>query len=138
MNNMQIRENPESWVISGDDLIVTQCRIDYSFGLELWKLKEHYLSLRIEGIFRFDSGEKIYNIFVEKDPESVGPVLRIINQEIKSITINKDGDLELVFTNGMNISVSPSPDFEAWTLSGAGGLLFVCSPGGNIVRWKPK
>jgi hypothetical protein len=138
MNKILIKENSESWVITIDDLIVTQCRIDHAFGIEFWESEESYLSLRIEGIFNLMFGNEKFDLYAGKEPIMICPALGVLHKNIESITIQKTGILELIFTNEMRITVFPSPDYEAWTISGSNGLLFVCQPGGKIAVWNPK
>lgn len=52
----------------------------------------------------------------------------------KSIA-EETGTLRLSFANGASVIVEPDEAYEAWTMSGPGGMLVVCMPRGELAIW---
>lgn len=138
MKKIQINENPYSWKISANELVVTQCRIDFAFEMIIWDSCDSYLSLRIACAFKFTEESDEYIIDPEADPKGMCPALSVFDQKIDSIEIFKTGLLVISFINKIKISIVPDPRYESWILSGDNGLIFNCLPGGEVASWIPK
>ncbi|MGI5170042.1 DUF6188 family protein [Spirillospora sp. CA-253888] len=73
------------------------------------------------------------------DPEKPGTaaatLVSLFGQEISRFAMAEAGDLSITFTNGMGLATAADADYEAWTLTGPGGLLVVCRPGGGTAVW---
>jgi hypothetical protein len=64
---------------------------------------------------------------------AVGRAVRpdLIGAEVQSVDFSREGELAVTFRNGERLLVGPVPDVEAWQITGPGGLLVVCMPGGG-------
>jgi Family of unknown function (DUF6188) len=72
------------------------------------------------------------------DALSLAPALRIMRQVLQEGTAFHDGRLELTFHGASRISVPVGNEFEAWGLTGPGGidgLKIVSLPGGELAIW---
>jgi Family of unknown function (DUF6188) len=58
-------------------------------------------------------------------------VLLLFQATVESALVGREGDLTLSFRDGARLRVQPSPDYEAWQISGPDRLLVVCMPGGG-------
>ena len=138
MSTLEIEETPQSWIITVEDMIVSQCRIDYAFSLILLrKSDELSLEIRIEGNFIYFVGKKKYHLSPGKEPSKIYPALGILHKNMESLVAGKDGNLKLTLENDLHIFVPPDPNYEAWAISSRKGLLFVGLPKG-IAVWKPE
>jgi hypothetical protein len=51
--------------------------------------------------------------------------------------LTDEGHLNIAFDNGLEISVAPHEQWEAWQITSADHLLIVCTPGGQLTIWYP-
>ena len=51
--------------------------------------------------------------------------------------LTDQGHLNIAFGNGLEISVAPHDQWEAWQITSADHLLIVCTPGGQLTIWYP-
>jgi hypothetical protein len=64
--------------------------------------------------------------------EAAGALLPLNYREVTSGHITTNGTLVLGLGSA-TLTVPPHPMYEAWQVRGPGGLLIVCSPGGEYV-----
>jgi Family of unknown function (DUF6188) len=68
----------------------------------------------------------------------LAPALGIMRQVLGEGTAFADGRLELQFRDGSRLSVPGGTDYEAWDLTGPGGLTVVSIPGGDLAIWSDR
>lgn len=134
-HQIKLQEENDRWLIPMQGYVVTQCRIDYAFGIELWKSDEFWFSIRISGNFICRVNDREYHLSAEHAPTEISPALSIIHKPVELAIAKKDGLLELAFSPDIQITVLPNPQYEAWELSGPKGLHLICTPGGNVAVW---
>jgi len=66
---------------------------------------------------------------------SLGPALALFRKEVETARAYDDGRLEIRFTDGAELVVASTEDFEAWEFAG-GSLKVVCAPGGALSVWR--
>lgn len=144
MTTIEIEEKDNSWVIPVQDRSVTQCIIDYQFSIQSWRSEVQpwvpgtegsQIYITIGGEFTFQHKNQRYIVDADENPPSVCPALAILHKQIESITIYKNGHLEVVFSEDYRIDVPPDDQYEAWDLNATGGLHIVCMPGGELAIW---
>lgn len=73
------------------------------------------------------------------DPERTGQYaplfVALLHRTVAAATADDTGALRVSFSGGASLSVQPVDAHEAWTFSGAGGVLVVCLPGGGLTTW---
>jgi hypothetical protein len=69
---------------------------------------------------------------------AAGALLTLIQREVTVARVDQDGALVLGLGSA-TLTVRPEPMYEAWQVSGVGGLLIVCGPGGeHVSSWEPE
>lgn len=131
-------EETDYWVIPIRGEIVTQCRIDYAFGLEIWESDDFLVSIRIGGNFLFKTDGEEHWLSTQNQPTTLCLALSVLHKKIDTAVAYKNGRLELKFEGNLEVSVPPDLKYEAWELSGTGGLHLVCRPGGGLAIWQPE
>jgi len=133
MSNINVTELEDRWIFPMENLTVTKLEIDYAFTISSWVSNELFFSITIEADFTFRMPDN--NDEVNVSPETltgVCSVLKILHSTFRSVTAYKTGKLEIDFNSGEQIVVKPDPEYEAWNITGPGGLLYVCLPGGDF------
>jgi hypothetical protein len=111
--------------------------VDVAFALEMWTHEDTYW-INLEGPFKLVIDGREHFVVPERVPETVCPALALYRRVIDTVKMYKRGGLEVQFTDGTCIESEPDPQFEAWHLTGPGGLLFVSMPGNQLAIWLPK
>ena len=72
-----------------------------------------------------------------EDRDSLGPILTLYPDSLRSASIDSGGTLRLEFVSGAEITVPQDPHYEAWVVQGPGEQLVVCTPGttGDLAIW---
>lgn len=72
------------------------------------------------------------------EPETLAPMLALVGAAIRSLTIRRDGALELELGDGRVVSAGPDPRVDAWQVQGGGVLegMAYRSPAGGGVPWE--
>jgi hypothetical protein len=118
--------------------MVNRCCVDWAISLEMQKPDGDHFELRIGGVFAFTApGGNETLMRPEEDPVGLGPVLACTRTAVESATAVDDGRLEMSFSDGSSLCVTPSPAYEAWELTGPRGSKIVCMPGGELAIWQP-
>jgi hypothetical protein len=132
--SIELQESDEGWILPVVDQQVTRCLLDYA---EVGLLLANGININIGQVFAY-----VYSDGTEVglDPEGEGvllaPILRLRRMIVKSGMAFKDGRLQVHFEDGSHIEVPASQQFEAWNITGPGGLLIVSIPGGDLTIWK--
>ncbi|ORA51976.1 hypothetical protein BST22_13730 [Mycolicibacterium chubuense] len=72
----------------------------------------------------------------EEDPdEAFGPIRQLIRRAVVEATADESGLLRICFGDGTALQVPSDDAYEAWNVSGPGGALVVCMPGGELAVW---
>jgi len=118
---------------------VTQCRVDHAFSLLLDEVDAvaRVWTVRIEGPFSIENGGKHKTVFdCEAPPSAWGPAIdALLHATLLDATVAEYGALSLRFETGDRLEATALPQYEAWQVSGPGGFLAVCEPGGRVSRW---
>jgi len=69
-----------------------------------------------------------------EDTASLGPALRLFQEEVISARAFKNGELEVLFEDNSILRVAFDREYEAWEWVGAGQRV-VCMPGGKLAVW---
>jgi hypothetical protein len=86
-------------------------------------------TLRIDGLDRE----------IEPGRDGDAPAVTQLSGQIVSLArVDGSGGLRIEFAGGARLLAEPDSDFEAWTVTGPGGLKVVCGPGGEISVWSPQ
>jgi len=129
-------EHGDHWVVPLQGKTVTRCLVDHAFGIELWE-RDSTTTIRIEGDFILKGYGGEYQLS-PAHPSALGPALSTIGKAIASARAYKDGCLEVHFADASTLSVKPDTEYEAWEITGAGGLRVVCTPEGSLSIWQPE
>lgn len=68
-------------------------------------------------------------------PESLAPVLALVETEVRSLTMTRDGRLQLQLADGSVLEAGPDPRVESWVVQGGGvleGMVYHCPPRGGV------
>ena len=127
-------EHPDYWELPVLGLTVTRCVIDYRFSFDL----DQGNALVCLTSFLLSTTTGIYDLDPEKDITELGIALSIFQKQIEDARAYKNGDLDILFSDGSRIQARADPHFEAWEMVGNGGLRFISMPGGELAIWLPK
>ncbi|MGE2832689.1 DUF6188 family protein [Mycobacterium sp. SMC-4] len=113
-------------------LLVQSVLIEYTVVLRL--SQGHFLV--IESPFTISAHGRTTRLVPDEDAEAAfWPVRQLTAQMIDEAFADSTGSLVVCFRDGTRIEVPPDPAYEAWNVSGPGGALVVCTPGGELVTW---
>ena len=118
---------------------VTQCRVDHAFSLLLDEVDAvaRVWTVRIEGPFSLTNGDQHTTVFDgEAPPSAWGPAIdALLHETLLDATVTEAGTLSLRFETGYRLEATALHQYDAWQVSGPGGFLAVCEPGGRVSRW---
>jgi hypothetical protein len=117
-----------------EELEVGRCVVDFGFTIYFGAEGEPFV-LRIEGAFDVELDGVAHHLDPGK-PEGLGPAFALLHKTVGQAEVGDDKVLELEFSNGAHMCVPPNDKYEAWQLSGPGGLLIICMPGGELAVWQ--
>ncbi|GDY34030.1 DUF6188 family protein [Gandjariella thermophila] len=71
------------------------------------------------------------------DPSNVDSeqVRALAERDIVSLVAEESGVLTVAFPDGISLRGEPSDAYEAWNVTGPGGMRVVCMPGGELAKW---
>ena len=128
---MQLTEQKNGWSLGLQGGRLGYIHIDFRLGLDLTDTSGT-TSVIIETPCHLSS-QNGDNVLIPAEPTSLSPILAPINTEIVGISIQKTGQLRVIFGNGHSLTVDPDEMYEAWQIGCPScGLLLVCSPGGEV------
>lgn len=91
--------------------------------------------LRINGDFRITAEGRTDHANAQSERLSEPRALSFLQLVVRDATV-RDGTLQIRFSDGSALHVSPPEKFEGWTLSGPDHLLMVSLPGGQLAVWR--
>ncbi|MHB0999695.1 MAG: DUF6188 family protein [Armatimonadota bacterium] len=127
-------EQPESWIVPLFGYEITLCCVGYNFQLHL-QCNDLSSLIAIGDKIVLQIGDKRYNYSVETNPSALGPVLGLLHKTIESVTALKNGQLSIIISDEISLSVFPDISYEAWEVSISNGIRIVCMPGGTLAIW---
>jgi hypothetical protein len=116
-----------TFVVPDPDL--SWIRVDYEVQFRFGEVE-----VRLGSAFRLTLDGETFNLSA-RDHVDLGPVLRVFPGACRDLAADADGTLRLSLEGGAVITASPSDEFEAWAVAGAGQRLVVCAPGGTLAVW---
>ena len=122
------------WRLPLERRAVSRCVLDYAFVLEFHEAEEKAI-LRIEGEFLIRDNRGSHELSAAK-PAKLGAALDLFGQVVRLAVASREGRLKITFGEGRILSVEPDDHYEAWEMSGPGGMRAVCTPGGVISVWQ--
>jgi Family of unknown function (DUF6188) len=131
---MKLIEESAGWRLSFSSGTLQMIKIDFRLGLLLRDGAET-AEVTVETPFGL-TGPGVNVSCSPEIPESLAPVLMLVNKEVTEIAIQSSGHMTLSFKSGSIISVGPNDSYEAWQISGSVGFLLVCQPEGRISFFK--
>lgn len=131
---MTLVESDGGWVLPLAGCQVTRCTFDYSVAL----LFDSGFEVTVESAFVLREGDGGDVRLVPGDPQTLAPALTVWQRTAAYAFAHEDGRLELRFADGGVIGVPSGDRYEAWNLTGPGGLLVVSLPGGDLAIWSAK
>src|SRR5262249_5439798 len=105
-------------------------KIDFRLGLLIADGAE-IADLYIETSFRL-FGPKLDVSCAPEEPESLAPVLGLVNGGVSGIRIENSGRLIVALESGLSLQVDPDASCEAWQIGASTGFLLVCRPEGGV------
>ena len=127
-------EGLDHWRLPLAGRVVDRVVIDWAITLHLDD-SEGGIEVKVEQPFVAENERGSTRVDPSGDPALLGPAAAVARARVKSAVAFKDGRLELVFESGLRWHVAPSPDFEAWMVTGPGLLRVVGMPGGTVATW---
>ena len=125
-------EEEHHWVLL--EHIVTELAVDqHALRIRTWSL-DGSVEVRLASTFalRQPNGARRMD---PAEPETLGPVLALVGAAIRSLTIRRDGTLELELGDGRVVAAGPDARIEAWQAQGGGvleGMAYRCPPRGGV------
>ena len=109
---------------------VSRCYVDMAFGIQFFGPGGD-ATIVIETAFQLRRAENVWNLSPGYR-SNVCEALRIVWETIDRATVSRDGRLQLSFTDGAELIVSPDPSYESWHVHGPGDLRLIGTPGGGV------
>jgi hypothetical protein len=137
-SDMKFEEGSDFWLLVPECGRIQMIQVDFRLSLLVSDGPDARAWLHIEtpGELRA-MGNAI--LLVPEQPATLAPILSLFNSEVNSIRISKAGHLQVQFGHNHLLEVAPHQKYEAWQLeysSRDGDLMFVCSPGGEVVLFR--
>ena len=123
-------ETSEGWIIALSDGRVGCIHIDFRLGLEISDTAGT-VRLIVETPCKLRNAEGELTV-VPDDAATLAPTLTLFNVGTEEIAIHRNGELSIEFSNGLQLNVSPSDQYEAWQIACENECLVVCQPGGVV------
>ena len=141
---LNVIERDTHWEINVNRKPVTGCFIDNRFTIDVSE-REFILAVHFGGEFTYitattdDSDQpREYRLEAGTTPTSLCPALSVLHKSTELVSAYKAGRIEVRFIDGSVLKAASDPKYESWEITGADGLLIVCTPGGKLAVWLPK
>lgn len=138
-SRLKINQTENSWNLPVAGQQVTRCCVDYA-AVEL--LLANGIRIYIESTFTYVSPDGIeYVLDPEAEAQRLAPIIQLRRLNATGGAAFKDGHLEVYFEDGSRIHVPADQEFEAWNISGPGGLdglKVMSTPGGELAIWQDR
>jgi hypothetical protein len=136
MKSWRLETEDGGWRLPIANCDVNCCLVDYAFSLRFFEDNQTAV-VRIEGDFTI-FGHELTHRLDPSVPRDLGPALSLFGQVVRSASASTEGRLEIAFVDGRILSVEPDDMYEAWQITGPGGMLVVCIPSGGLAIWQPR
>jgi hypothetical protein len=95
------------------------------------------LRVETESIIKTPAGD-----MVSFDPEfpdaAVVHLTRLVREIVILAEVGSAGNLLVIFENGVELTVAPHAEYEAWGFVGPKGRRVTCMPGGEVALWSER
>lgn len=132
---VELIESTDRYVICSEVFTVEALQLDHAFTLRMRSFTDQRLEIRLEGCFDYQREGNLSRLSAE-DPSTLAAVGSVLHTDVSSITIWKNGKLEIALANAGLIISEPDEDYEAWGLAATDELKIVCMPGGDLAVWR--
>ncbi len=116
--------------------VVSRCCVDTALSLEFLE-KDMQTSIRIGGQILIEQEGTRLELSGETTTEA-GQASVLVGRIVRRALGQKDGTLDMGFTDGSRLMVPVDPRYEAWELSSTDGFMVVSRPGGGLAIWGPR
>jgi hypothetical protein len=107
--------------------------VDYSFGLQFFEMEQE-TEFRINCPFSLGTVDAP-SLHDPERSETMAEPIRLFRAEVTEARAYEDGTLDVLFADGRRLTVAPDPNYEAWQMTCADGMMFVALPGGGLAIW---
>lgn len=122
------------WLLEVSGQLILQLVLDFQVTLVL----EHF-RITIEESFVLEHPDATSHVVKPGGGfDQLSPVLPLSRSKVVAeARAFDDGRLEIVIQDGFRLSVVPESEsaYEAWNVTGPGGVLIVSTPGGELALW---
>lgn len=95
------------------------------------------LRVETEAIIKTPAGD-----MVQFDPECPGAAVihlaHLVRETVTLAEVGSSGTLLVAFDNGVELTVAPHAEYEAWGFVGPKGRRVTCMPGGELALWSER
>lgn len=81
--------------------------------------------------FRLHREERTQRIDPD-DKYAVGDAFCVLHEPVEHVHVTSEGDIDVVFSNGVRLESGAHPQHESWTLRTKSGVHLACLPGGGL------
>jgi hypothetical protein len=130
---MMLIEAEDYWLVTMEGEPINQLVIDWQVRLRAY---DHPVDVEIvlTSPFRVVIGGQKH-VVRPGEMETMSPLLAIYRKPVASVVAQKDGRLEVRFSNGDLLQAKPDEDDESWELAVGDGPRLVCLPGGELASY---
>ena len=112
---------------------VMRCSVDHAFRLHFGSGNQR-VELIIETPFTLIDSDRELRL-APSHVEELGPALGLFDRTVKHVNVEADGALVVRFDGGVEMSIKPDDQYEAWQIVDAGGSMLICTPGGGLASF---
>jgi hypothetical protein len=138
---MKLVEDESAWKIEGDGCYLSTVTFDLGSHLSFEdSANRDWARFTVGNDWELQIGE-ITTQPTPTRPDSLVPLLGLLQKPVNEVIISKDGHLTVTFASGATIQVAPDERYEAWEagcLVAGIGYRFVCAPGGEVALFMQK
>ena len=123
-------EAEDYWLLALQGEPINRVSLDWQVHLHSYDHPAE-VEIAISCPFRLVLGGEVHEVLPGR-LETLAPVLRVFRKPVASVVAQKDGHLEVRFSDGDRLTVAPHPHDDAWELGLTPGVRIVCLPGGEV------
>jgi hypothetical protein len=116
MDEVQLQESNEGWIITLVNLEVTQIQTGWGLFIFCERSDDAYLLIEILGTFNLFTEENEIKINPFDELPAVRPAFDILHLKIASLNIRLTGSLEILFSDGNTIIIPYDDEDSAWEI----------------------
>lgn len=129
----KLRKSAGGWQLPLEGTCLSQVIVDFAITLRFLASQFHS-SIRIGQPLTVSAASG--SSLLSSNPSSdLRPLLSLINSNVESCLAFDSGELQLSFSGGARLSVTPHPQYEAWEFESSMGERIVSVPGGALTVW---